>query len=170
MEEKKQLFRELPFYKAIKENYKYQSVYLVGGAVIDLLEDRTPKDYDLIGLSYSNLDKLKTLGFEFIEDSKTAITLKYENLEVQLLKGIIEEFDYTISQSKFNFSDDAITVCKHSFDSKVLIPTQHTYDSKSKSINALKRSIHYAKKGYSLPEKTFLSLLNNVSAKGGVKS
>lgn len=170
MKDKIELFENIEIVKLIKDNFKYRTIDIVGGSVIDILEDRTPKDYDIIGLTINDSKKLKEIGFEFQYDSKTAITFKFNEIIIQLLKTELSTFDFTISQSKYSINDNGLSVDEYSFSTKKLIPTAHTWESKSKSLNALKRTVHYLKKGYVLPEETFLSLLNNISTKGGVKS
>jgi hypothetical protein len=170
MNDKVELFENIEFIKVIKDKYKYNNIELVGGAVIDILENRIPKDYDVVGFNVSEFKKLKDLGFEFKYDSKTATTFYFGDKIIQFLKTTKDTFDYTISQSSYSLSSNSLTIDELSFNSKLLIPTIHTWENKGKSLNALKRTINYAKKGYSLPEETFISLLNNVSTKGGVNS
>jgi hypothetical protein len=170
-ENQKEKIKNLPFIQALKEFKKWgNTIELVGGAVIDILEDRTPKDYDFTGININDLPKLSELGFVFSHDSKTAFSFTFEDYSIQFLKGIKSEFDYTISTSSYNVSNESLIIDEISFAKKILIPNAFTYEKKHKSINALKRVLHYNKKGYTLPDETYISLLNNISTKGGINS
>jgi len=170
-ENQKEKIKNLPFVVALKKISKWGgNIELVGGAIIDILEDRIPKDYDFIGITNNDFAKLTELGFVFSHDSKTAFSFTFEDYSIQFLKGIKSEFDYTISTSSYSIHSETLTIDEISFTQKKLIPTAFTYEKKHKSINALKRVLHYNKKGYSLPEETYISLLNNISTKGGINS
>jgi len=170
MNDKIQLFENIEFIKILKEKFKYTHIELVGGAIVDILENRTPKDYDIVGFNVSEFKKLKDLGFEFKYDSKTATTFSFGDNIIQFLKTTKETFDYTISQGTYSLRDNNLIIDELSFNTKLLIPTIHTWENKGKSLNALKRIVNYNKKGYTLPEETYISLLNNVSTKGGTNS
>lgn len=151
----------------IKEIFPYfegkrycNSLKLVGGAVIDLLEGRKPKDYDFLnGNNDTFIKALKEMGFKFRYETKTAITYTREKQVVQLLKTKINEFDFKISQSTFSFANSNILdVDKASFENKLLIPI--SFDNKAMVVNSLKRKIHWEKKGYTMPDETYLSLCN----------
>ena len=64
--------------KLFKEGFGEAYPQLVGGAVIDILEDRVPKDYDFI---FTNIlkEKLdKVAEFQYV--SQTSYTYKYNQL------------------------------------------------------------------------------------------
>lgn len=86
---------------------------------------------------------------------------------VQLLKTNVTDFDFTISQARFtniisanfNNSSTVLTYDDESFENKILIPVSY---SPGKAHNSLVRLPHWEKKGYVLPEITYLSLLNAI--------
>lgn len=141
---------------------KWSNVLLVGGAVIDIIEDRKPKDYDIIGVSDMKMKLLQESGFKFQYDSKTATTFKKGDIIVQVLKNKISDFDYTISQSRFSLNNGELVMDDLSFRTKILKPVSY---NKKQAYNALSRFPHWRKKGYLLPDETYASLLNSVSNK-----
>lgn len=136
-------------------NDNYRSTKLVGGAIVDILEDRIPKDYDIIN-GYS--DKLLEAGFSFKYSTKTADTYHDGNICVQFLKTTLDKFDYKISQSEFDFKNQKLIIDLHSFVNKDLIPVSFEQD---RCIDSLQRIPHWKKKGYSINDNTYLSLLQN---------
>lgn len=142
-----------------KENKMYCVLDLVGGAVVDLLEGRKPKDYDIIGGGDKFKSVLEELGYAWKYETKTSSTYVKGEVTIQILKTKLADFDFKISQSTFSLiGKNDLTVDKVSFEKKVLIPT--CFEDKTKAINALKRKIHWEKKGYSMPDETYLSLCN----------
>lgn len=159
----KELILEDPPIKELLEYLNYNRMYgtldLVGGAVIDLLEGRKPKDYDIItgGGKFESI--LGELGYYWKYETKTSSTYVKDNVTIQILKTQLKDFDFKISQSKFSLTGkNDLTVDKVSFEKKVLIPI--SFGDKTKAINSLKRKIHWEKKGYSMPDETYLSLCN----------
>lgn len=134
---------------------------LVGGAIIDILEDRTPKDFDFVGLIKSNIDALVDAGFVFIEDSASATTYKRNDMTVQVLKTSPIDFDFTISQASYSFREDDLKIDYNSFRNKTLIPVSY---SKFGAKNSLLRIPHWKNKGYSIGDKTFRSLVEASSS------
>lgn len=131
---------------------------LVGGAVIDILEDRTPKDYDFLP-TFNKEWLVESAGWKFLYSSSMADTYSFDGIICQILKKPLEDFEYTISQSKVYIKKDTIydlNVDTVSFNSKTLIPVgwerKHVRD-------CLIRIPHYKKKGYSIPDETYLSLV-----------
>ena len=144
----------------LSESIKYNNI-LVGGAVVDLLENKKPKDYDFLITNETslNIDILKLIGkgYKYVNDSKTAITLCKDSIVVQFVKIKPEFFDYTISQTSYNIKSKKMTIDRVSFDNKLLIPVSY---EKRNAISALQRYPHWQKKGYTLPDITYNSLLN----------
>lgn len=153
---------EHPVVKQLAEVFINRSdVHLIGGAVLDIMEDREIKDFDLLGWGGNTAEILVKNGFTFVSDTKTAVTFEKEDVILQLLKITKEEFDFTISQTRFNFRSKILNVDEVSFDSKILIPV--SYERRGQVMATLKRIPHYLKKGYRIPEVTYLSLLNTMS-------
>lgn len=137
----------------------YSTLDLVGGAVIDLLEGRKPKDYDFIGGGNAFKKVLEELGYKWAYETKTSSTYKKESIAVQILKTKKTEFDFKISQASFSLTKTRkLDVDELSFNNKVLIPL--SFDNKTMVVNSLKRKIHWEKKGYRMPDETYLSLCN----------
>lgn len=139
---------------------------LTGGAVIDILEGRKPKDYDFI--FNTNLDKALSNHGELQYVSNTSVTYKIHGVIVQLLYKSTEDFPYTIEQAKYNINNKSlIDFCDTSFNNKILIPTilkkSGFISSNFTAYDALIRVPHWGKKGYKLPEITYKSLLNKLA-------
>lgn len=144
----------------VSKDFRYASINLVGGAVVDLLEGRKPKDYDLkCNIISSEIDFAKKLGLKYKWDTKVATTYEREGIIVQFLKTDIKDFDFKISQSKLEFgTKQNLIVDNVSFENKILIPVNFT--DRYRILNALKRKVHWEKKGYRMEDQTYLSLLN----------
>lgn len=152
--------------KEIFEIKKISSVFLVGGAVVDILEGRVPKDYDLIA-PYSTIDAINSLttnGFIFKFETATAKTFKKGDVKVQILTNLdTSRFDFTISSSKYSITKSTLDIDELSFNSKILTPNNFT-DKKS-VLNSLARIPHWMAKGYRIKNETFFSLLNCLNTK-----
>jgi len=142
------------------ENKKYQSFFnnnttIVGGCLIDILEDRIPKDFDVISSETTPFEKLK-----FIYSTKTADTFETESgLIIQKLKTQKTNFDFKISTVTLEFqSANKLEIDEVSFNQKTLIPI--SFENANNCLNSLRRIPHWQKKGYSINDKTYLSLLN----------
>lgn len=155
------LISEHPVIKILTDIFLTSSTGVVGGAIIDIIEDRKPKDWDVVGWNSNHFKKITDSGFKFENDTKTAITYKKEEIILQLLKIRREDFDFKISQTIFYLKGKVLHIDKDSFDNKILIPV--SYEKRGQVMATLKRIPHYMKKGYTIPEVTYLSLLNTLS-------
>jgi hypothetical protein len=168
--EQEELFKADPFIKLVLETIGISSINLIGGAVIDILEGRTPKDYDTIG----GLDLYKNkLGLEFQYETKTAKTYKTGDLIIQDLKTQKEDFDFKISQAtlKVDYNKKlSLQIDADSFDNKTLLPCERCWTEKSNALKALQRVVHWHKKGYEINDITYLSLLGVVGKNNNVNS
>lgn len=166
-EELSEKIKSHPKVKVIKDITTFSSV-LTGGAVLDLIEGKEPKDFDLL---YGDRAKFITAGFTFAGETKTATTLIKDDIIVQLLKTNPENFDYTISQSKYDFRTEKLTEFDElSFESKVLIPTRVAFENKENALNSLQRLPHWQRKGFRLPDTTYQSLLGVISRENKIYS
>lgn len=145
----------------IDENIAF---YLVGGAVIDIIEGRKPKDYDFL-----NHIELNRIGFKFICDTATAQTFERDRVIVQILKNNTDNFDFKIAQAcitlnKPSFSFEkrgtTLTIDRDSYLNKTLIPVSYEPD---RALNALMRIPHWRKKGFDINDKTYHSLIRAVA-------
>lgn len=136
---------------------RYSSNILVGGAIIDILEGRKPKDFDLIG---GNAKTLIKYGFVLQHETSTASTFRKGNMVVQKLKTRIQDFDFKISQSEFDLIKKTLKIDEHSFLTKELIPVSF---ERKPAINSLRRIPHWEEKGYKMKKITYLSLLNSAT-------
>ena len=139
---------------------------LTGGAIIDILEGRKPNDYDFISFSESELDRL---GFEFVHETRTAKTYKgKKGVKVQVLKTSIEDFDFTISQSIYSIrnkkTEKDLKIDITSFNMKTLIPCEKSWFVKRNAMASLYRIPHYKKKGYTIEDITYHSLLSVINS------
>jgi len=161
-QEQEELFRKDPLIKLILETEGLTSIALVGGAVIDILENRVPKDYDFNLNSFPNVEKL---DLEYQYETKTAKTFKKGDLILQQLKTDASEFDFKISQSKLTIDyrkNISLTLDENSFKNKTLIPTDICWAEKKNALNSLRRIVHWKNKGYTINDTTYLSLLGVV--------
>lgn len=162
-------------YKMIKEifnnnqlslsEYKY---HLTGGAIVDIIFGRIPKDYDIITTDstwdreeFCNL--LLYYGFKFQYETKYASTFIKEGMTFQVLKTKIEDFDFKIGQSRLNFDNGRhfrFDIDYVSLKEMTLIPTTKSFFDPKYALNALRRIPHWKKKGFAIDERTYLSLLD----------
>lgn len=164
-EKYKQLFKEDKVIKSFDElfnnSYTISSLYLVGGAVLDIINKKTPKDYDFVGWTQDVLKKLLDNGYKFCHETKSAVTIKKGETIIQLINTDLKDFDFKISQSRYSVKDSYITIDKISFENKSLIPV--VFEDKRNAMNALRRIPHWKNKGYTINDLTYLSLLNILS-------
>lgn len=135
---------------------------LVGGAVVDIIDGREPKDYDIIvyGNQKSYISALEKCGYRLLMDSSTAITYFFGDIVVQLLKTNLNRFDFTVSQSTFNLESLEAEIQEHEIKNKLLIPVN--LDDKKCILSSLSRIPHWRKKGYDIKEQTYYTLLNKL--------
>jgi len=170
--EQEELFKADPFIKMILESGDYTSVNLVGGAVIDILEKRKPKDYDLVGYISDTL--IKNLGLIYQYETKTAKTFKKEKLTIQILKTAKEDFDFKISLANLEIRPNTkrllLAIDNDSFENKMLIPCEKCWTERKNAMNTLHRIVHWAKKGYKINATTYLSLLGVIAKSNNINS
>lgn len=171
MEKYKILFEENEVLKLVKEalGTLFNQEYLVGGAVVDIIEGRTPKDYDFIGFE-TRANKLYEAGFNFVGETKTAKTFEKDGHTIQILKTDKDDFDFTISQSTVNLKSLVVIVDMMSLENKILIPPRNSFHNKQNALNSLRRIVHWKQKGYSIPDSTYLSLLGVLNKSENVNS
>ena len=130
MKEKEEIILKDPVVAFIKKQWEEakhcDSLFLTGGAVIDLLEGRKPKDYDFVNNSY-NVDEIVQkgvkLGLTFKYTSATAVTFSWGGCDIQVLRKPVGEFPFTIEQSRFSIKNGTFkNFDEVSFDTKKLIP------------------------------------------------
>lgn len=161
MSEKKTTKSEI--IEKLKENQvikDFSDHYITGGAIIDIAEGRIPKDYDFIIKEEEDefVNKCIELDYELVSKTMSAITFKKGKTIVQGIFKDSEEFEYEISRVRFKYTNDFLDrFDEASFLSKVLIPTDYSFKN---PYNALLRVPHWQRKGYKLPDKTYLSLLS----------
>lgn len=142
---------------------------LVGGAVVDIMEGRKPKDYD-----FTELNPYVVEDMDFVCDSRWSGTFKFKGEIIQLLKTSTNDFEFRISQSKLHLpmiygnstdpiSNLKLTYDKISFENKVLIPIGYGKDT---VMRCLYRIPHWRKKGYTLQDVTYYSLLEQIGSNG----
>lgn len=159
--EQEKLFRADPFIKMVTEITEgISSIALTGGAVIDILERRKPKDYDCVGTLYES-----KLGLEYSHETKSAKTFKKGDLTIQLLKTDKADFDFKISQARLviNYKKElTLEIDENSFNNKILIPCEKAWTERKNALNSLRRIPHWKNKGYTINDTTYLSLLGVV--------
>lgn len=143
------------------------SFTLVGGAVIDIYEGKTPKDYDFINLEDKFLDKCVLVDTSDVADTYTYTDKSLVSVTIQLLKTKLENFDFTISTCIIENREHKIDYDrypymytnlpkKHTYKSKILVPC--SYEPRN-ALNSLLRIPHWRKKGYTITDNTYRSLL-----------
>lgn len=150
--------------KLFKEGFGEAYPQLVGGAVIDILEDRVPKDYDFI---FTNIlkEKLdKVAEFQYV--SQTSYTYKYNDFVIQLIRKGVNNFPFLIEKATFNIQTSSLyNLDEVSFKSKVLIPSAITnsvdknYGENKSATEALMRIPHWQRKGYKINDVTYQTLI-----------
>ena len=168
--EQENSFRADPLIKMILETEKLSTVRLVGGAIIDILEGRKPKDYDFEANCAPNTQEM---GLEYQYETKTAKTFKKGDLIVQLLKTDKADFDFKISQASLTIDYKkqlTLEIDTNSFENKMLIPCEKAWIERKNALNSLRRLPHWKNKGYSINDITYLSLLGVVSRNSNINS
>lgn len=148
---------------------------LTGGAVVDIMESRIPKDYDFVALNIANMIE-KELPLEFKYKTSYSTTYTYKGHTIQVINSCQPDFDYTISQitlSNLSYNEDSNSYDKldflrlqadplsiTSYRSKTLIPVGF---SAKQAANALYRLPHWIRKGYEIRNETYLSLLSSLT-------
>jgi len=141
------------------------TVKLVGGAVVDILEGRVPKDYDLL-VPYNKSRAMVALminGFDFKYKTATSETFKRGDVVVQIIFSSPSDFDFTISSSTYVLNTGEITIDEISFKNKTLIP--NIFTDRKAALNSLSRIPHWVAKGYTINNATYFSLLNCLNDK-----
>ena len=156
--------------KVIFDQNKVTGMSLVGGAVIDILQGRVPKDYDFMCHYGENdaIKALKTNGFSFMYDTATSRTYAKGSVIIQLLKTERRKFDFTISKVSYNLEREILTIDQEAWENKVLIP--NSYTNKEQVLNSLARIPHWIRKGFRIKNQTYFSLLNCLNTKAIVIS
>ena len=135
------------------------SIKLVGGAIIDILRGKTPKDYDFLDWNDADIKRFVKAGFVYLHETRTATTYKRGDIIVQFLHTKITEFDFMISQTTFRLNNAKLVIDKLSYETKTLIPVSFT--NKSMIFASLGRIPHWKKKGFHIKEATYISLVNS---------
>ena len=170
--EQKELFEKDPFIKTVLALDENSSIQLIGGPVIDILEKRKPKDYDLIGYVSSTL--LKDLGLVYQYETKTAKTYRKDKLTVQILKTEKADFDFKISEATLPLHGSTkrltLSIDQQSFGDKLFITCDRCWTERRNAMNTLHRIVHWAAKGYKINGITYLSLLGVVGKNNNINS
>jgi hypothetical protein len=169
-QEQEELFRADPLIKLLLETEGISTVKLIGGAVLDILQGKTPKDYDF-ALGYFPDPKKFEMDYQY--ETKTAKTFKKGEMVLQQLKTLPEDFDFKISQATLEVNYKkvmSLTIDKTSFEKKILIPTDKAWTEKRNALNSLRRIPHWRNKGYTINDTTYLSLLGVVGKSNNINS
>jgi hypothetical protein len=169
-QEQEELFRNDPLIKLLLETEGISTVKLIGGAVLDILQGKTPKDYDFLLNYFPDPTKF---GLDYQFETKTAKTFKKGDIILQQLKTLPEDFDFKISQAILSIDvrkNMSLTIDQTSFEKKILIPTDKAWTEKRNALNSLRRIVHWRNKGYTINDTTYLSLLGVVSKSNNINS
>lgn len=147
-------------FKEITSPKTYGSFSLAGGAVIDILEGREPKDYDFIDWSQEDVDRFRAAGFKHVYTTNSSITMEKDGIVVQFISYKKEQFGFKIEQAAYRFCKEELTIDRDSFENKVLIPV--SFDLSQNIRSAAMRIPHWQNKGYHIPDLTYLSLMSAV--------
>lgn len=161
MKEKEEIILRDPVVAFITSKWKEakhcNSLFLTGGAVIDLLEGRKPKDYDFCLTSASDFNKIikggVELGLNFNYTSATAVSFTWEGNDIQVLRKNPSEFPFTIEMSKFSIRESKFESFDNvSFSSKILIPNDALLFNNTEvtRTNFLNRVSKWESKGYKI--------------------
>lgn len=150
------------------------TIVISGGAIVDILEGRRPKDWD-IPLSHVSLGPvqkiLQELNYTFAYETRWSKTYVGDNQPIQLVNKELRLYDFTISTAILTLSktEVSLTLDKESFYSKVLKPVSFN-TSIEHILSILNRIPHWRKKGYIIPEVTYHSLLSSLAILAKVES
>lgn len=142
---------------------------IVGGAVVDILDERKIKDYDVYLYHTDIKDFIEVCNFDSVSYSKTAITVIKDGIILQFLLKPKNEFDFIISQMTIDLSikkdgDIRIVLVNSDFTTnyadRKLVPV--TYDRTFMILQSLHRIPHWNKKGYHIDLLTYNSLINSL--------
>jgi len=131
---------------------------LAGGAVVDILEGREPKDFDFINWGEPELVKFRKAGFKHTYTTKSSITMEKEGIVVQFISFKLKQFGFKIEQSTYDIIKGNLTIDEDSFNNKVLVPVN--FDLFQNLRSAAFRIPHWVGKGYHIPDITYLSLMS----------
>jgi len=156
------------YLKELFTDDKKNTAYLVGGAIIDILNRTEPKDFDLIvaGNFDYYIGYLFDKGLSLKHVTKTAYTFFdiVNNKYIQILKTNPNEFDYTINKAQIHIKSNYISYFDRvSYLTRVLIPTEYAFNNKSKQKECLNRVSKMEEKGIYLPDMTKKSLKGRFS-------
>lgn len=136
-------------------------LYLTGGAIIDIIDGRKPKDFDFYTEDVDAFFKfMEYMRFEYMYSTEYSYTFKYSNMVIQLLKKRIDEFEFTVSQSKYDLSKDVLYLDELSVNRRILIPVSFT--NKEQIMSALLRIPHWKRKGFDIPVQSYYALLRSL--------
>lgn len=138
--------------------YSLSRLLLAGGAVVDILEGREPKDFDFINWRESDLIRFRKAGFKHTYTSKSSITMEKDDVVVQFISFELKQFGFKIEQSTFDIVKGELKIDEDSFTNKVLIPVN--FDEFENLRSAAFRIPHWVGKGYNIPDITYLSLMS----------
>lgn len=160
MKEKEEIILKDPVVAFVKKQWEEakhcDSLFLTGGAVIDLLEGRKPKDYDFVISGYDVGRIVKEgakLGLTFEYTSATAVTFSWRGCDIQVLRKPVDEFPFTIEQSKFSIKNGTFkNFDEVSFNTKKLIPNDVLIFARQEITrkNFLNRIEKWESKGYKI--------------------
>jgi len=147
-------------FKEVLGEYKLygNNLLLAGGAVVDILEGRKPKDFDFVKWKESDLVKFREAGFKHTYTTKSSITMEKEGIVVQFISFKLEQFGFKIEQSTYDIIKGNLTIDEDSFTNKVLVPVN--FDLFQNLRSAAFRIPHWVGKGYHIPDITYLSLMS----------
>lgn len=133
---------------------------LVGGAVVDIALGKEPKDYDIVGVPESHHKYGLGKEFVFVSETMWAYTYMLENKTIQFLKKNDWDFEFKISQSKYELNTGNLFIDKPSFDNKTLIPVNF-YNTQMLR-EGLMRLPHWRNKGFTMCDTTYKSVLETL--------
>lgn len=152
----------------VNDNGWCDSVMLVGGAAVDILDGRKPKDYDIYIQDnnirqYGYREILKRLSdtddFKLIYTSATAYTFNFKGYKVQILKTEPSDFMFEIEKSQFSLKKGKFQYFDIvGFESKMLIPNDEHGKIEEKDLITMKRRVkRWSQKGYKMHRITYKS-------------
>jgi len=135
------------------------SLKLTGGAIVDILDGRTPKDYDFIvresGELYQKLLKYLAAApsWEFLYNTSTSYTFKFKGeYIVQFLTTDTSLFQFEIERGIYCIKNSKLETFDHiGYKRKTLIVNKEVTQERSQF---KKRIRHWSKKRYTLPEQS----------------
>lgn len=155
----------------IDELSVFSSANLVGGAIVDIIDGREPKDYDLI-VEESEIKIIEKLtfnpNFKFLYNSPSSTTFLFKGEhEVQFIKSKPEDFYFLNERNSFNLRAKKFeTLFISLFETKMLaVNSEAMMNQRFTASQFGIRVRHWERKGYRISDTSYDSAIRKADRK-----